>query len=372
MEKDEIIKWLKETDRAKLDGLYEKAHQARLETLKNTVCVHGIIEFSNYCNSADKTDGIGCLYCGLQRKNRSIARYRMKPSEIVYQAVKAANIYGYKMLVLQSGADPYYSANILGEIVREIRKQARVLLFLSIGEREKSDYRKLWEAGARGMLFRFETSDPELYEILHHGGSLEKRLEHIQTMKEIGFIIASGSLVGVPSPDSDCFQDQTPESIADDILLMKELGVKMATIGPYIQAPGSFLSVWRPEIKHADPELTLKAIALTRLAIPYVRIPCTTALEAAGAQTQGITAIRRRALRLGATAFMLSLTPENLRRRYLLYHGKDSVQQESHAQSFAEIIDLIKSEGGKLCNGFGGKDDLTKKEFNEGLCVLEH
>src|SRR3989344_296031 len=378
MEREEIIGWLKETDRAKLGELYQKARRVKLENLKNTICVHGVIEFSNYCFGGMKTKvgyggmHVGCLYCGLQQRNRKLERYRMKPREIVSLAVESANVYGYKMLVLQSGADPAYSAEVLADIVKEIRRQARILIFLSIGERDLRTYEKLWQAGARGMLFRFETSDPELYDAIHPGGSLKRRLEHIKRLKDIGFIIASGPLVGIPSPDPDCVPNQTPESIADDILLMKELDVKMAALGPYVQAPGSLLSILRPEVKCADPELALKTIALTRLAIPRVRIPCTTALEAAEVAVGGdITAIRRRALRAGATAFMTSLTPDNLRKHYAPYQGKNSVQK-NHARSFAEIIDLIKSEGGKLCNGFGGKDDLTKKDFNEGLCAVDH
>ena len=377
MDREEIIGWLKETDQEKLDELYQKAHKIKLENLKNTVCVHGIIEFSNYCFGGMKTRvgyggrHIGCLYCGLQQRNRELERYRMKPQNIISLAVESANVYGYKMIVLQSGADPAYSDDVLAGIIKEIRRQARVLLFLSIGERDLRTYEKLWQAGARGMLFRFETSDHQLYAAIHPGGSLERRLEHIKRLKDIGFIIASGPLLGIPSPEPDSIPDQTLESIANDILLMKQLDVKMATLGPYVQAPSSLLSVWRPEVKHADPEMVLKTIALTRLAIPRVRIPCTTALEAVGAQTQGITAIRRRALRAGATAFMTSLTPDNLRQHYALYRGKDSVQ-ENHNQSFAEIIDLIKSEDGKLCNGFGGKNDLTKKDFDDGLCAVDH
>ena len=377
MERDEIIRWLKETDRAKLDGLYQKALQVKLENLRDTICVHGIIEFSNYCIGGSKTKieyggkRVGCSYCGLQQRNRKLKRYRMKPQEIVSLAVRSANVYGYKMIVLQSGADPSYSDDVLAGIIKEIRRQARVLLFLSIGERNQRAYEKIWQAGARGMLFRFETSDQELYSAIHPGGSLERRLGHIKSLKDIGFIIASGPLLGIPSPNPDCVPNQTPESIADDILLMKELDVKMATLGPYVQATGSLLSILRPEVKYADPEIVLKTSALTRLAIPRVRIPCTTALEAVGASVGSITLIRRRALRAGATAFMTSLTPDNLRRHYALYQGKNSVQK-NHDQSFAEVIDLIKSEGGKLCGGFGGKNDLTKKDFGEGLCAVDH
>ena len=378
MEREEIIRWLKETDQERLDGLYQKALQVKLENLRDTICVHGIIEFSNYCIGRSKTKigyggkRVGCSYCGLQQRNRKLKRYRMKPQEIVSLAVKSANVHGYKMIVLQSGADPAYSDDVLAGIIKEIRRQARVLLFLSIGERNPRAYEKLWQAGARGMLFRFETSDPELYSAIHPSGSLERRVDHIKRLKDIGFIIASGPLVGIPSPDPDCVPDQTPQSIADDILLMKELDVKMATLGPYVQATGSLLSILRPEVKCADPELALKTIALTRLAIPRVRIPCTTVLEAVGVAVGGsVTAIRRRALRAGATAFMTSLTPDNLRRHYALYQGKNSVQK-NHDQSFAEVIDLIKSEGGKLCGGFGGKNDLTKKDFGEGLCAVDH
>ena len=165
MEREEIIRWLKETDQERLDGLYQKAFQVKLENLRNTICVHGIIEFSNYCIGGSKTKieyggkRVGCSYCGLQQRNRKLKRYRMKPQEIVSLAVRSANVYGYKMIILQSGADPSYSDDVLAGIIKEIRRQARVLLFLSIGERNPRAYEKLWRAGARGMLFRFETSD---------------------------------------------------------------------------------------------------------------------------------------------------------------------------------------------------------------------
>lgn len=375
MEKEEIIKWLKETDRAKLDGLYKKADALRSQMLGSTVCVHGLIEFSNYC-AGGKTDESGCLYCGLRRGNKTLPRYHLKENEIVNIAAHAANVLGYKMLVLQSGVDRSYTTEALAEMVRAIKQQARVLIFLSIGERKTGDYQKLWEAGARGMLFRFETSDPRLYNALHPGGSLEQRLDHIRQMKKIGFILASGALVGLPSPNPERVPEQTPESIADDILLMNELGVKMATLGPYIQAPNTPLALLRPEVKHADLEMTLKVIALTRLAIPRVRIPCTTALETLGKLTgneNGVKTIRRRAIRSGATAFMLSLTPPKWRGNYLLYQGKDGVQPDGPIGEFNKMLRLIKSEGRKLCAGWGGnKNELTLKEFNEGLCVLEH
>jgi len=375
MERAEIVRWLKEDDPEKLQELYSMACSVKRRVLKDTVCVHGIIEFSNYCfggrGSGEKYRNDGCLYCGLRGGNSNLVRYRMRPEDIVSLAVYAANELGFKMLVLQSGIDFYYSTEMLTEIIKEIRRQAKVLLFLSIGERTRIDYQKLWDAGARGMLFRFETSDTLLYAALHPGGKLENRLKHLRMMKEIGFILASGPMLGIPSPWPEKIPDQTLESIADDILLMKELDVKMATLGPYVQATGSLLSILRPEVKYADPEIVLKTSALTRLAIPRVRIPCTTALEAVGASVGSITLIRRRALRAGATAFMTSLTPDNLRRHYALYQGKNSVQK-NHDQSFAEVIDLIKSEGGKLCGGFGGKNDLTKKDFGEGLCAVDH
>src|SRR3989344_2907461 len=229
MERAEIVRWLKEDDPEKLQELYSMACSVKRRVLKNTVCVHGIIEFSNYC----------------------------------------------------------------------------------------------FGGGARGMLFRFETSDTFLYAALHPGGKLENRLKHLRLMKEIGFILASGPMLGIPSPWPEKIPDQTLESIADDILLMKDLGVKMATFGPYIKATDAVLARLRPEVKHGEAELVLKVIALTRLTMPGVRIPCTTALEAVGRETVGIENIRRQAIKAGATPFMPSLTPPEFFQPYRLYKEKN-------------------------------------------------
>jgi hydrogenase assembly chaperone HypC/HupF len=41
-------------------NLYERANAIRAERQDNSCCVHGIIEFSNYCRC-------NCLYCGIRR-----------------------------------------------------------------------------------------------------------------------------------------------------------------------------------------------------------------------------------------------------------------------------------------------------------------
>ena len=148
MEREEIIRWLKEEDYWKLNELYKKADALRSQMLGATVCVHGLIEFSNCC-SGGKTDGTGCLYCGLWAGNKTLARYRLKKDEIAKIAVHATNVLGYKMLVLQSGVDHHYDTGTLAEIVRAIKREARVLIFLSTGDRKKEDSAKLWERGAR-------------------------------------------------------------------------------------------------------------------------------------------------------------------------------------------------------------------------------
>ncbi len=377
MTRQELTNWLKESDPAKLKLLYRAAETVRLQTLRNAVCVHGIIEFSNHCSGSgiagEKGGGGGCLYCGLQERNLSLNRYRLTAEEIVSLATEAANEQGYKMLVLQSGTDPYYTTEMLAEIIRQIRQCARVLIFLSIGERSKKDYRALHQAGARGMLFRFETSDSRLYAALHPNGKLERRLEHLRWMKEVGFLIASGPLVDIPSPCPDKIPDQTTDSLADDIVLMKELGVKMASIGPYVKADGALLAKLRPEKEGLSFNLAVKMIALTRLVMPNVRIPCTTALEVSGLKNGlEIGEIRRLALRAGATAFMLSLAPDKARKNYCLYRGKEAIWHGGSRHSLEDLFCLIQEEGKTLCPGWGKKDDLTDQEFQEGICVVNH
>ncbi len=295
---DDLAYLLNLENESDLEVLYSQANVSRKSNIKDHICVHGIIEFSNYCRN-------DCVYCGLRNSNRQNLRYRLEPEEIIDIAVKAVNQRGYKLLVLQSGEDEYYSQKIIENILRGIKDQARVFIYLSIGQRPLAEYEAYRQAGANGILMRFETSNSDLYQSLKTNDTLEQRLSLIRSLKKMGYVISSGMMIGLPN--------QSVKDIAKDILLMKELGVFMPSFGPFIPTAGTPLA----DARLIDSELILKVLSATRLAIPNARLPITTAMETICGES-----IRQKGFMAGANSVMFNLTPDRCRSSYKIYDNK--------------------------------------------------
>ena len=309
------------------EELLRNADEVRKNYVGDTTCVHAIVEFSNYCRN-------NCLYCGLRRDNKKLLRYRMAPDEIVTTVEHAANRLGYKMVVLQSGEDVYYTAEMLEGIVRKIKERCRTLIFLSIGDRDYETYERLKKAGADGVLYRFETSNERLFERLRPGTSFRLRLAHLHWARELNYLIATGSMIGIPG--------QTYEDLAADVRLVGEIGARMASFGPFIPHPDTPLAGSRP----GSAELTLKTIAITRILYNKMRIPVTTALETLGED------YRRKALESGANSLMVNVTPMRYRAHYQIYPGKFGTKEEAE-RATAEAFAFVKSIGRRICRGWG-------------------
>lgn len=299
LNKDDLSYLLSLTDKLDLQALLAQANLIRKESIKDHVCIHGIIEFSNYC----KND---CWYCGLRQSNSTIRRYRLTAAEIINNAVSAVDDRGYKILVLQSGEDDYYDQQSLIKIVSEIKKRTRVFIYLSVGDRSQADYLALKSAGANGVLYRFETSNAKLYAQYRPGHLLENRLANLKMMRELGYTISTGMIVGLPN--------QTIADLAQDILLMKELGTFMPSFGPLVASFGTPLA----QASQVDSDLILKIIASVRLAMPRARIPVTTAMET----LIGGELARKKCFSAGANAVMLNLTPAEHKNDYKIYDNK--------------------------------------------------
>jgi len=318
----ELASVLKADGESEVQLVYSTANRIRHRSLKNSCCVHGIIEFSNQCIN-------DCLYCGLREGSKDMRRYRMTVDEVVKIAREAVNVHGFKSLVLQSGEDPWYTTDKLVEIVEGIMEHCGVLLFMSVGSRDEECYRRMYDAGARGVLIRFETSNPELYARLHVGGpksSLEDRIKTIKHAKKLGYLVATGSLIGLPG--------QKLEDIIDDVILTKSLGADMFSFGPVIPAPGTPLA----ETEKVGAETVLKAIATTRFADPQAKILVTTAFETLDRDG------RRRGLLAGANSLMINVTPMKYRRMYAPYPGRPDTEKDV-AASIDETLKLLYSLG---------------------------
>lgn len=323
LNKSEIVELLSKAD---AENLYHQADKVRHDNVGDEVHLRGLIEFSNICRN-------NCLYCGIRRGNAQVHRYHLSEQELVDTARKAADI-GFKTIVMQSGEDMYYNQARLCRIIEQIKK-FDVAVTLSIGERSYEDYKAFREAGADRYLMRIETTDKDLYHKLDPQMSWQHRYDCLMMIKELGYELGSGIMVGLP--------EQTLESIAEDLLFLKDIGVDMAGIGPFIPHPQTPLA----EEKGGTLELALRTMAVMRLLMPDINIPATTAMESLDPQG------RIKALQAGANVVMPNVTEGEYRRLYELYPNKICVNDTPvHCRSCIGL--KIMSIGRKIGTGYGG------------------
>lgn len=316
---EELLYLLSLNDSKERETFFKAANFLRQKYHSNSCCVHGIIEISNFCKR-------GCYYCGISSHNKNLERYRMSKAEIL-EAVKQAYDLGFKSLVLQSGEDSGYNIEELADIIKTIKEKYPLLIFISFGEIGEDGLKKLYTAGARGLLMRFETSNPKLYQELHPGFELANRIEEIRKAFELGYLIITGSLIGLPG--------QTDKDILNDIRLADELHAEMMSFGPFLAHPDSKLS----GIKAPSEDKIFNVMALARIeAAKETKILVTTAFE-----TLSKTA-REKGLVSGASSLMLNVTPIKYRKLYSLYPNR-AHQEESVEDQIKDAVSLLKNLG---------------------------
>jgi biotin synthase len=307
LSRPEIVAWLQERDEKAVQNLYREADEVRKKYVGDAIHLRGLIEFSNYC----KRD---CQYCGLRHSNKKAVRFRMPLPEILDTAILSRNL-GIRTVVLQSGEDSAYSIEDLCLLVRNI-KNLDLAITVSIGERSYEDYKRLRDAGADRSLIRFETSDPALFARLKPDSEYAQRFQCLEWLKELGYQVGSGIMVGLPG--------QSMSSIADDILKFKELDLDMIGIGPFIAHPDTPLR----GCVGGTIDLLLHTTALTRIVTMNTHMPATTAtgtIDATG---------RQKALQCGANVIMPNMTPAAYREHYLIYPGKICISEAPGKCSF--------------------------------------
>ncbi len=278
--------------------LAQKARDVREKIYGKEVYLRGLVEFSNYCKN-------NCRYCGIRRDNRNAQRYRLSEEEI-FQCSDMGYDLGFRTIVLQSGEDPYYTDERLVNIVRGIKERhPDCAVTLSIGEREKESYRKLFEAGADRYLLRHETANKEHYEYLHPAEmSFDHRMQCLQDLKDIGFQVGAGMMIGSPG--------QKTEHLVEDLRFLRKLQPEMVGIGPFIPHHDTEYAA----LPAGTVEMTLRLLSVIRLMLPEVLLPATTALGTIDPMG------REKGILAGANVVMPNLSPSNVRGKYLLYDNK--------------------------------------------------
>lgn len=328
MNQHEITQLIDANQAAPSPDILAQARSVAHHTFGRNVYVRGLIEISNYC----KND---CLYCGIRKSNPRTQRYRLSKQDILSCCHQGYRL-GFRTFVLQGGEDRYYTDACLCDILSSIKADyPDCAITLSLGERTKESYQALYRAGADRYLLRHETADDAHYAKLHPADmTLASRKECLYTLKEIGFQVGAGFMVGSPH--------QTTAQLAQDILFLKDLQPHMVGIGPFIphaQTPFAH-----------DPAgtlpMTILMIALVRLMLPHALLPATTALGTISphGREQGIFA--------GANVVMPNLSPIDHRNDYSLYDNKICTGDEA-AECRDSIEQRIQTIGYSLCMARG-------------------
>lgn len=315
--------------------LAKRAVKVRQEIYGNTVFVRGLIEISNIC----KND---CLYCGIRRSNPHADRYRLTPEEILTCADEGYSL-GFRTFVLQGGEDPFFTDKVLCSLIGNIKeKYPDCAITLSLGERSRESYQRLFDAGADRYLLRHETANETHYRKLHPSTmSLATRMKALRDLKEIGYQVGCGFMVGSPY--------QTAETIAEDLKFIEEFQPDMCGIGPFIphkdtpfagEAAGTL-------------ELTCYLLSIVRLIHPPVLLPSTTALGTI--HPSG----REMGIKAGANVVMPNLSPVTVREKYELYNNKICTGEEA-AEARDRLASRMRSIGYEIVTDRGD----IKKERN--------
>lgn len=308
LSRTEIIKLLSLKNRTDIDALFKEAYEIKKQHIGTKVYFRGLIEFSNICSK-------NCYYCGLRIGNKDLHRYEISEKEVL-EAVELAWKSKYGSIVLQSGEQnsPAFIEKV-EKLLKKIKKLTNdeIGITLSCGEQSKDVYERWFKAGAHRYLLRIETTNRDLYYKIHPQDNmheLDERLECLSILKELGYQVGSGIMVGLPF--------QSIESIADDLIFLKTIDVDMIGLGPYVEHSNTPLYEHRHSLipKKDRFDLALKCIAILRIMMEDINLASATALQAI--DDEG----REKALMAGANIIMPNLTPQKYRNDYLLYEDK--------------------------------------------------
>lgn len=336
--KSEFIELLENKDK-----IYEKigflARKVSEENFGKKVYLRGLVEISNFC----KND---CYYCGIRKSNKNINRYRLSKDEIL-ESVHEGYELGLRTFVLQSGEDKILRDEFLVSLLEEMKKIApEAAITLSLGERRRNSYEKLYKAGADRYLLRHETINKNHYEKLHpEKMKLKNRIRCLKDLYKIGYQAGTGFMVGSPY--------QSVENLAEDLLFLQNYKPHMVGIGPFIPHKDTKFKNFPP----GDLKMTLLLLGIIRLMLPNGNIPATTALAtlSKNGHIEGI--------KMGANVIMPNLSPSNVRKDYSLYDKKASFGSES-IEGLKILKDELSSIGYEISFDRGDHIDFKGEKIN--------
>ena len=320
---EQLTALLNTDDHEAIDYLRAQAREVAQSIYGNAVFMRGLIEFSNVCRN-------NCRYCGIRRDNTLTERYRLDDDTIL-DCCRMGYECGLRTFVLQAGEDGHYDDPHIVPLVQRIRAEfPDCAITLSLGERSRESYQKLFDAGANRYLLRHETADADHYAYLHPAEmSFEHRMQCLRDLRDIGYQVGAGFMVGSPG--------QTYGTLLKDLQFIRSFKPEMCGIGPFIAAQNTPFA----HEPNGSVEQTLRLLSIIRLLHPHVLLPATTALGTLNAFG------RELGIQAGANVVMPNLSPTENRPKYSIYDGKICLGDNiSHCRSCLET--RIESVGYKM------------------------
>ncbi len=292
--------------------LFELARERRLQHFPdNAPQVRSVIEVSNVCRQK-------CRFCAIGGKDQAL-NYTLEAPQMI-MLMDFLYEHGRRTILLQSGENQ--NERFIDDVVLAVRdicsRHSDLRIILCLGDLERNDYQRLYDAGATDYILKFEASNPELFTYCKPNDTLDHRLGCIRTLADIGFRVGSGNIVGLPR--------QTMDDIVSDLMLAHELPLAMNSSTIFIPAENSEFA----DAPAGDGNTTLNMMALLRIMNPHRLMPTTSSLEKMIPDGQYL------GLMAGAnTVTIHDGTPEHLQQYFPIYSAKRIRPQMDH---FRDIV----------------------------------
>lgn len=296
------------------ERLFEHARETRSKYFGNNLQLRAVVELSNYCDC-------NCCYCGMRKDNTELSRNRLL-FEDAKPIIKQIYDLGIRKVILQSGQDAAYPLDELCRSISFARGIGIENVIICFGIMKLDDYQKLLTAGATSYILKFETSNPLHFKMIKPKDTLADRLENIRLLKRLGYQVGSGNICGLPK--------QTNKDLINDIMLLQDLQVDMASVAPFISNKQSPYK----DFPNGNIDITLNIIAIMRIVLKDVLIPSISAMETAqsGGQLEGYKA--------GANVITINMTPVHIREKYVIYDSKRKITSLEFARNIADTLGM--------------------------------
>ncbi len=175
-----------------------------------------------------------CSFCTNVNFHKSI--HRKRPNEYVIKEIK--------YLIDNHGLDGVYFSDELWctkksdmlDFCQRVHEESLDFYWgvqLRIGMFDEEDYRIMYEAGCRWILFGVETGSSEMLEKIHKNIDKNKIKPTVDALKRIGITCICTYIIGYP--------DETAEQLKDTIKLINESKANLTPISHFTPLPGTEL-----------------------------------------------------------------------------------------------------------------------------------